>query len=171
MPAAHSIVFHPAPADIPPSVDIDTVLADLADDGVSAPADDVAALQAVVARANDEGVDLRIVVLAENPARDSQLRDIATEVGVHDGGTVLVLSPNWVGTYSDSLSRVTVEDAQDRAYTGNAVDSANQFLDAVVEPEAPYGLITAGLVVVVGGAAAVTWAVRSRRLDRRRAES
>lgn len=171
MPAAHSIVFHPAPADIPPSVDIDTVLADLADDGVAAPADDVAALQVVVARANDEGVDLRIVVLAENPARDSQLRDIATEVGVHDGGTVLVLSPNWVGTYSDSLSRVTVEDAQDRAYTGNAVDSANQFLDAVVEPEAPYGLITAGLVVVVGGAAAATWAVRSRRLDRRRAES
>ncbi len=163
MPAAHSIAFHPAPADVPPSVDLDTVLADLADDGVSAPAEDVAGLQAVVARARDEGIELRIVVLDRNPARDSQLRDIATEVGLQDGGTVLALSPNWVGTYSDALPRVAVEDAQDYAYTGNAVDSANQFLDAVVEPEAPYGLITAGLVAVVGAAAAATWVLRARR--------
>lgn len=163
MPAAHSIAFHPAPADLPPSVDLDTVLADVADDGVSAPAADVTGLQAVVARARDEGIELRIVVLAENPPLDSQLRDVATEVGLRDGGTVLALSPNWVGTYSDALPRVTVEDAQDHAYTGNAVDSANQFLDAVVAPEVPYGLITGALVVVVGAAAAATWVLRTRR--------
>ncbi|MGW0042093.1 Rv1476 family membrane protein [Rhodococcus sp. NPDC003348] len=171
MPAAHTIAFLPAPADIPPGVDIDTVLADLADDGVSAPSGDVAGLQAVVARAQEHGLNLRVVVLAENPGRDSQLRDIATEVGVHDGGTVLVLSPSWVGTYSDSLPRVSVEDAQDRAYTGNAVDSANQFLDTVIQPDAPYGLITIALVLVVGGGAAATWMLRTRRLGAGRADS
>ncbi|MFD1813824.1 DUF6676 family protein [Rhodococcus gannanensis] len=163
MPVSHTIAFLPAPADIPAGVDIDTVVADVQDDGVSAPADDVAGLQAVVARAETEGITLRIVVLEENPGRDSQLRDIATDVGTQEGGTVLVLSPSWVGTYSDSLPRVAVEDAQDHAYTGDAVDSANQFLDAVIEPDAPYGLITAGIVLVVGAAAAVVWSLRSRR--------
>jgi len=163
MPVSHTIAFLPAPADIPNSVDIDTILADLQDDGVSAPADDVAGLQDVVARADREGITLRVVVLDENPGRDSQLRDIATDVGEQQGGTVLVLSPNWVGTSSDALPRVAVEDAQDHAYTGNAVASANQFLDAVVEPDAPYGLITVGLLLVVGAGAAVTWRLRSRR--------
>ncbi|MFF0813812.1 DUF6676 family protein [Rhodococcus sp. NPDC003318] len=165
MPAAHAL-FLPAAADIPPSVDMDTVLADLADDGVSAPAGDVSALETVVARARENGIELKVVVLDENPGRDSQLRDIATDVGVEDGGTVLVLSPNWVGTYSDSLARVTIEDAQDHAYTGDVVDSASGFLDAVVRPDPPYGLITVGLVAVVAGAAGVTWALRSRRQAR-----
>lgn len=162
MPAAHTM-FLPAHADIPPSVDLDTVLADLADDGVSAPAGEISGLEAVVARAQENGVELKVVVLDENPGRDSQLRDIATEVGVADGGTVLVLSPSWVGTYSDSLARVTVEDAQDHAYTGDAVDSANAFVDAVLRPDPPYGLITVGLVAVVAVGAGVTWLVRSRR--------
>lgn len=163
MSVSHTIAFLPAPTDIPTGIDIDTILADLADDGVSAPADDVAGLQEVVARAEENGFSLRIVVLDENPGRDSQLRDIATDVGEHDGGTVLVLSPSWVGTYSDALPRVTVEDAQDRAYTGNAVDSANQFVDAVIRPDAPYGLITVGLLLVVGAGAALTWRLRTRR--------
>ncbi|MFC9790726.1 DUF6676 family protein [Rhodococcus sp. NPDC127528] len=167
MPAAF-IAFRPAHADIPPEVNIDTVVADLSDDGVSAPAADVPGLVAVVDRAREDGIKLSVVVLKDNPGRDSQLRDVATEVGKHEGGTVLVLSPNWVGTYSDALSRVSVEDAQDKAYTGNAVDSANQFLDEIVRPEAPYGLITVGLVVIVGGAAAATWFVRSRRTESNR---
>ena len=104
MPAAHTLAFLPAPADIPPGVDVDTILADLADDGVSAPADDVSGLQDVVARAHEHGIDLRIVVLAENPGRDSQLRDIATDVGVHDGGTVLALSPTTVATTATAPS-------------------------------------------------------------------
>lgn len=163
MPAAHTIAFLPAPADLPPGLDVDTILADLADDGVSAPATEVPALQELVARAHDGGLDLRVVVLAENPVRDSQLRDVATEVGVHDGGTVLVLSPNWVGTWSDSLPRSTVEDAQDYAYTGNAVDSANQFLDAALRPDPPYTLITIVLLAVVACGAAATWMLRARR--------
>ncbi|MFD4292450.1 DUF6676 family protein [Rhodococcus sp. NPDC058505] len=168
MPAAHTVAFLPAPADIPPGVDIDTIRADLSDDGVSAPSADVAELQDVVARAGEHDLTLRIVVLDRNPGRDEQLRDIATEIGTEDGGTVLVLSPNWVGTYSDSLARVTIEDAQDHAYTGKAVDSANQFLDEVIRPDAPYGLITIGLVLVVGGGAAATWLLRTRRLDAER---
>ncbi|MFC4604628.1 DUF6676 family protein [Rhodococcus kronopolitis] len=163
MPAAHTFAFLPAPADIPPDVNIDTVVADVADDGVSAPSADVPGLQAVVARAKEQGLDLKVVVLAQNPWRDEQLRDIASAVGREDGGTVLVLSPSWVGSYSDTLSRVTVEDAQDHAYTGNAVQSASNFADEILGPGEPYGLITAGLLVLVGGAVAATWVVRSRR--------
>ncbi|MFD4180373.1 DUF6676 family protein [Rhodococcus sp. NPDC058514] len=156
-------MFLPVLADVPPDVSIDEILTDLADDGVSAPAGDVDGLKGVVARAERDGVELSVVVLAENPFRDSQLRDIATEVGQQEGGTVLVLSPSWVGTYSDTLSRVTVEDAQDKAYTGNAVASADNFLGAITRPDPPYGLITAALVLLVGGVAAVSYWVRSRR--------
>ncbi|MFC7450370.1 DUF6676 family protein [Rhodococcus daqingensis] len=163
MPAALTSAFHPVLADVPPDVSVDTILTDVRDDGVSAPAGDVDGLTGVVARAEREGIELSIVVLAENPVRDSQLRDIATEVGRQEGGTVLVLSPSWVGTYSDTLSRVTVEDAQDKAYTGNAVASADNFVGAITRPDPPYGLITAALVLLVGGVAAVGLWRRSRR--------
>ena len=55
---------------------------DLRDDGVSAP--DAAAnagLPQVVADAKQKGIDLKIVVLDQNPPIDTPLRDIATEVG------------------------------------------------------------------------------------------
>lgn len=165
MPAALTFAFLPAHADIPPDVSIDAILADLRDDGVSAPASDVDGLKSIVARAEGDGIELSIVVLAENPARDSQLRDIATDVGQQEGGTVLVLSPSWVGTYTDTLSRATVEDAQDGAYTGQAVDSAENFLDRIAQPEPPYGLITAALVLIVGGVAAASYFLRSRRVS------
>ncbi|MET4613036.1 hypothetical protein ABIC28_004036 [Rhodococcus sp. PvR044] len=163
MPAALTSVFRPVLADVPPDIGIDAILADVQDDGVSAPASDVDGLRSVVVRAEQDGVELSVVVLAANPVRDSQLRDIATEVGKQEGGTVLVLSPSWVGTYSDTLSRVTVEDAQDKAYTGNAVASADNFLGAITRPDPPYGLITAALVLLVGGVAAVSLWARSRR--------
>lgn len=163
MPAALTSAFRPVLADVPPDIGIDAILVDVGDDRVSAPASDVDGLRSVVDRAERDGIQLSVVALAENPARDSQLRDIATEVGHQEGGTVLVLSPSWVGTYSDTLSRVTVEDAQDKAYTGNAVASADNFLGAITQPDPPYGLITAALVVLVGGVAAVGFWVRSRR--------
>src|SRR5574340_780067 len=98
MPAPIPAVLVPLATDVPPDVSVDKVLA-------------------VVARAQHRGIDLSIVVLDKNPNMDSQLRDLATEVGAHEGGTVLVLSPNWVGTFSDSISRVRLESAQDRTYT------------------------------------------------------
>lgn len=166
MPAALTFAFLPALADIPPEVDIDTVVADLADDGVSAPSADVPGLQAVVDRAQEHGLNVKIVVLERNPGRDEQLRDIATAVGKDEDGTVLVLSPSWVGSYTNTLPRVAVEDAQDKAYTGNAVQSASNYVDELIAPGEPYGLMTVGVLVLAGGAAAATWVLRRRRTDR-----
>ncbi|MGH3641137.1 MAG: DUF6676 family protein, partial [Mycobacterium sp.] len=83
------------PGTTPPDVCMDLVQADLRDDGVSAA--DVSAnagLAQVVADAKQKGIDLKLVVLGQNPPIDTPLRDVATEVGqAHPGSTVLVLSP------------------------------------------------------------------------------
>ncbi|XGU20199.1 DUF6676 family protein [Rhodococcus sp. 3Y1] len=52
---------------VPSDVDLDDVLADISTDGVSAPADDVAGLTAVVTDARERGVDLSVVVVDANP--------------------------------------------------------------------------------------------------------
>lgn len=163
MPVPFPTVLLPLAADVPPDVSVDQVIADLADDHVAAPADEVPGLVDVVARAQKQGIDLSIVVLDKNPRMDSQLRDLATEVGAQEGGTVLVLSPNWVGTFSDSLSRVTLESAQDHTYTGDPVLSANNFLDGVSEPGPPWTLMTAVLCLGVAALAGILLVVKSRR--------
>lgn len=85
----------PLSTDLPEDIDVSDVVADVSDDGVSAPSDEASELAAVVDRAAEHGIKLSIVVLDEDPGRDSQLRDLATEVGTEEGGTVLVLSPSW----------------------------------------------------------------------------
>ncbi|WP_137724565.1 DUF6676 family protein [Prescottella subtropica] len=163
MPAHIAPARLPFAATIPDGVSVDAVLADLADDGVSAPAADVDALRDVVVRAQNEGIDLRIVVLEADPPRAEQLRDLATEIGAVDGGTVLVLSPSVPGTYSDTLSRVVLEGAQDHTYTGNAVQSANNFVDEVTAPHLPWGAITAVLVLLVALVGGVSYRAKVRR--------
>ncbi|RVW04126.1 Rv1476 family membrane protein [Rhodococcus xishaensis] len=153
----------PLAATIPDDVSVDAVLADLAADRVSAPAADIAGLRDVVVRAQEHGIDLSVVVLDRDPARPEQLRDLATEVGMVEGGTVLVLSPSAPGTYSDSISRVVLEGAQDHTYTGNPVQSANNFLDDITEPHLSWGLITALLVLVVVLVGGVSYVAKVRR--------
>ena len=87
------------------------VIADVRDDGVSAPPDSPKSeLADVVANANEKGIDLKIVVFDQNPRIDTPLRDVATEVGeAHPGSTVLVLSPSEAGTYSSTFDRMTLE--------------------------------------------------------------
>ncbi len=143
MTASIAPVLLPNIAKIPDDVSLDAVFADLSDDNVSAPDADVEGLQAVVARAQEDGVTLRIVVVDSDPHGPEPLRDLATEVGKVEGGTVLVLSPSANGTYSDTISRVVLENAQDRTFTGNPVDSANNFVDGITEPAPRWGLVTA----------------------------
>ena len=69
----------------------------------------------VVTDAREHGIPLSIVVVQGNPGRDSDLRDLATEVGKKEHGTVVVLSDSWVGTYSDHFSRARLEWAEDNA--------------------------------------------------------
>ncbi|WP_257606117.1 DUF6676 family protein [Rhodococcus sp. LW-XY12] len=155
----------PALTDLPAGVSVEKVLADLADDQVAAPSQYVDDLGAEVQRAQENGIDLSVVVLDRDPRMDSQLRDLATEVGAEDGGTVLVLSPGWVGTFSEDLDRVTLEAAQDRTYTGDPVVSTRNFVDSVLEPSPPWTLMTLLIVAVVALAAGATWLAKRRRAD------
>ncbi len=125
-----------------------TVVTQVGKGGVSAAAD-VPELQKVVGDAKSDGLDLKIVVLPTNPWTDPPMRDIATEVGkAYPGSTVLALSPAHVGSYSTSISRVTLEAGEDVARTGNPVQSAKNFVSQVSTPLFPWTEFT--IVVIVG---------------------
>jgi hypothetical protein len=142
------------PSYIPQDVDIDAVKAQVAVDGVSAPPAVEPGLLQVVAEAKRDGVDLKIVVIDKNPPIDTPLRDIATVVGqANPGATVLVLSPNAVGTFSPTIDRATLEAGEDLAKTGNPVQSSKDFVSELQTGTFPWtGLtivLTLGVIVAV----------------------
>jgi hypothetical protein len=121
---------------------------------ISAPPSVAPALLELVDQAHDHGIDLKIVVLDHNPPNDTPLRDIATVVGSqHPDATVLVLSPNYVGTYSTHFPRSTLEIGEDHAKTGNTLLSAQNFLHQLETPQFPWTPFT--IVVLIGVLAAV----------------
>lgn len=147
------------PTYIPPFVDIDMVLVDVADDGVSTGnPDDVEGLRQVVAQAEAQGIDLKVVVVNENPfIIDTPLRDVATAVGqANPGSTVVVLSPNFVGTYSTDFDRATLEAGQDVAKTGGSVEKAQNFLNVIRTPDFPWTAMTIVLIFATVVAVIVT---------------
>jgi uncharacterized protein DUF6676 len=163
----HVIPF--LPSYIPPDVDMNQVLADVADDGVSVPAADakvVPELRQVVADAREEGIDLKIVVISSNPPIDTPLRDIATEVGeAYPGSTVLAMSPTWAGTYSEDFDRATLEAGQDIAKNGDPVQSSKNFVSELTTPHFPWTAFSVVLTLLVLAAAVATrlLQVRSKR--------
>jgi hypothetical protein len=121
---------------------------------ISAPAAVTPALLQVIDQAHHDGIDLKIVVLDHNPGNDTPLRDIATRVGAqHTDATVLVLSPNFVGSYSTHFPRSTLEIGEDNAKTGNPVVSAQNFLHQLSTPQFPWTAFT--IVLLIGVLAAV----------------
>jgi uncharacterized protein DUF6676 len=123
-------------------------------ENISAPSAITPALLQVINQAHDDGIDLKIVVLDRNPPNDTPLRDIATVVGSqHPDATVLVLSPNYVGTYSTHFPRATLEIGEDNAKTGNPVVSAQNFLQQLDTPQFPWTAFT--IVLLIGVLAAV----------------
>lgn len=167
MAGPHVIPF--LPSYIPPDVDMNQVLADVRDDGVSVPPADakvVPELRQVVTDAREQGIDLKIVVIATNPPIDTPLRDIATEVGeANPGSTVLALSPTWAGTYSPNFDRVTLEAGQDIAKNGDPVQSSKNFVSELTTTHFPWTAFSVVLTVLVLGAAVATrfLQVRSKR--------
>ena len=133
------------------------VMADVAADGIAAPAADVAGLQKVVADARDRGVDLKVVVMEKSPILDTPLRDIATQIGkAHPGSTVLVISPGWAGSYSTSYDRALLEAGQDVVKTAsNPVQGAQNFVDQLNTPDFSWTALTVTLVIGVSVAAVV----------------
>jgi hypothetical protein len=123
-------------------------------ENLSAPPAVTAGLLQVINQAHDHGIDLKIVVLDHNPPNDTPLRDIATVVGAqHRDATVLVLSPNYVGSYSMQFPRATLEIGEDNAKTGNPVVSAQNFLHQLNTPQFPWTAFT--IVLLIGVLAAV----------------
>ena len=152
------------PMEAPLDSCIAAVLADVAEGGVAAPKADAAGLKKVVAGAQDRGLDLKVVVMEKSPIIDTPLRDIARQVQeANPGSTVLVLSPEFAGTYSTSYDRVLLEAGQDVAKTaGNPVQGAQNFVDQLTTPIFNWTAFTILLVSAVAAAAVVT-----RRVQRR----
>jgi hypothetical protein len=123
-------------------------------ENISAPSAVTPELLQVISQAHSDGIDLKVVVLDHNPANDTPLRDIATVVGAkHPDATVLVLSPNYVGSYSTHFPRSTLEIGEDNAKTGNPVVSAQNFLHQLNTPQFPWTAFT--IVLLLGVLAAV----------------
>ena len=133
---------------------------------ISAPSAVTPALLQVIDQAHSDGIDLKIVVLDHNPPNDTPLRDVATRVGAqHTDATVLVLSPNFVGTYSTHFPRSTLEIGEDNAKTGNPVVSAQNFLHQLNTPQFPW---TAFTIVLLFGVLAAVIGTRVMQLRSRR---
>lgn len=172
MPVLHSLSFVPMAAEIPPSVDLDKVLAGVAKNHVYTTQKDEKQLAAVAARAHDRGLDLSIVVVPVDPGEEAQLRDLATTVGKRRHDTVVVLSPgNKTGTYSDSVTRVQLEAAEDAAKAQHGgpghqlyVDKSQAFLDRVViEPTVSWTAVSSVLLVGTALAVGGLYLVKVRR--------
>lgn len=134
---------------------------------ISAPPSVTPGLLELIDQAHDHGIDLKIVVLDHNPPNDTPLRDIATVVGSqHPDATVLVLSPNYVGSYSTHFPRSTLEIGEDHAKTGNTVLSAQNFLHELETPQFPWTSFT---IVVLIGVLAAAVGTRFLQLRARRA--
>lgn len=163
-------VFGPLATGLPDGTDMDEIRADLADDHVAAPAgEDQVALAEIVADAREHGIPLSVVVVPGNPWHDSQLRDLATELGKSEQGTVAVFSDDWIGTYSDTISRVRLEWAEDKAKYkgGDSTAAVGIFTDRLEQPEGISwtvltGVLLALTVLAVGG---LYW-IKARRRER-----
>ncbi|OBK12265.1 Rv1476 family membrane protein [Mycobacterium asiaticum] len=142
------------PEYIPQDVDIASIKAQVAVDGVAAASSTEPGLLEVVNQARGDGINLKIVLLDHNPPSDTPLRDIATVVGAdYPDSTVLVLSPSYVGSYSSHYPRVTLEAGEDHSKTGNPAQSAQNFLNELNTPEFPWTAFTIVLLLVVFAAA------------------
>ncbi|WP_256673408.1 Rv1476 family membrane protein [Nocardia cyriacigeorgica] len=167
MTVSHTWAFSLVATGLPENTDLGEIRADLAHDGVAAPeGKDQSELAALVAQARADGIPLSVVVVQGNPWHDSSLRDLATEVGKFQHGTVAVFSDDWMGTYSDSISRVHLEWAEDAAkWKGGKSEEAVQiFADRLQQPESvPWtgftSVLLAGTVAAVGG---LYWVKRRR---------
>lgn len=155
LPLPQTIPF--LPEYIPQDVDMTAIKAQVAADGVAAAPGPEPGLLDIVNHARGDGITLKIVLLDHNPPNDTPLRDIATVVGAdYPDSTVLVLSPSYVGSYSSHFPRVTLEAGEDHSKTGNPVQSAQNFLNALDAPEFPWTGLTVVLLIGVFAAAAGT---------------
>lgn len=152
------------PADAWADIDLPTVISALKATGVSAPAEQVKELTALVNEAKAEGHDLFVFVTDKHYSPFTVYRDIAHEIQTSTGGTVLVFGPGGIGTSSTDFSRVQIEDATSEKSTGASVpQAAREIYEKATEPNVDWTLATIALIVVV-----IVGAVAARLLTRKR---
>jgi hypothetical protein len=152
------------PATTPVDTCMNMVIADIKDDGVSAaPTADNAGLADVVAQAKAKGIDLKVVVVDQNPPIDTPLRDIATEVGeAYPGSTVLVLSPTESGSFSTTYDRATLEAGQDVAEGRGSLQGSKNFVGELTTQHFPWTTFTIAVVLAVIAAVVATRTLQNR---------
>ena len=149
--------------DNPNWLDYEAVLDDLADDGVSAPEVFVDGLRTVVDEAGGRGVDLKVVYTEAPAAVYTDARDLATFLTREYEGTILVRTPVFVGSSSDTIPRHLLEAGQDDASEEfDPVASASVFAHKITAPTPPWGAVTA-ITLVLAIVAVVAFAVALRR--------
>lgn len=149
--------------EVPQWLDYAAVEADLADDGVSAPEPFVDGLRTVVAEAADRGLDLKVVFTEAPAAVYTDARDVATFLNQTHEGTILVRTPAFVGSSSDTVPRHRLEAGQDDAWEEfDPVASAAVFAHKVTAPAPPWGTVTA-VTLVLAVVALVAFLVALRR--------
>lgn len=149
---------------LPESVDMAAILADVRAQQVSAPADQVPALRQLVADAKADGHEVSFVVLPGAQFKFTIYRDIASQIQSDVGGTVIVLGANSVGSSSPHFSRVVQEEATDNLTMTNPPLAARQMWDQMSGPSLDWTAITLVLIVlvVIGAVVARLRQVRSR---------
>ena len=147
---------HPRNTQVGTGIKLGPLRKALADDNVSAPAEQVPALREVVEQAKKDGYDVHFVVLTERQPVFTNYRDIATALQQETSGTVIVIGPNAGGSASNEFSRVTLEQATDNLKFTDQTQAAKQMYEKMTEPSINWTVVTLILVliVVIGGAAA-----------------
>ncbi|EFV90426.1 hypothetical protein ES5_16179 [Dietzia cinnamea P4] len=152
--------------EVPQWLDFPAVVADLADDGVSAPEPFVEGLRTVVEEAADRGLDLKVVYTEAPAAVYTDARDVATFLNEEYEGTILVRTPAFIGSSSDTIPRHRLEAGQDDAWEEfDPVASAAVFAHKVTAPTPPWGAVTA-VTLVLAVVALVAFVVALRRRTR-----
>lgn len=136
----------------------------LATSNISAPAELVPALEPIVADAASEGIDLKIVITLDRPAVYPMARDLATRISLeHEHSTIYVATPNYLGSYSDTISRARLESAQDDAYRqDDPIAAAAVFEARITEPTPPWALYS-GIIIVLCVVAVAAFVLAHRR--------
>ena len=152
--------------EVPSWLDYHAVREDLADDGVSAPEPFVEGLRTVVAEAGESGLDLKVVYTEAPAAVYTDARDLAAFLNEEFAGTILVRTPAFVGSSSDSIPRHQLEAGQDDAWEEfDPVASAAVFSHKVTAPAPPWGTYSA-IVLVLAIVAVIAFAIALRRRRR-----
>lgn len=149
-----------------PEADVEDIADDLADNGVAAPGEQGALAGVVRDAASEDGLQLSVVVLPDDPGDPAELQALAEQLAREQGGTVLVLSPGGAGAFSPDFDDGDVQQAV-QGLPGGDAEAASAFVDELTDPGPPWGwLLLAGAVLLVAVATGGRWWERRRRRAR-----